>query len=277
MVDTNLQNRAGKNTRVNPSLLYGADKGSGELMKIAANQDNVLVAGRKGIVRVFGTVPNCCVGRLYNRNGDGVTPVDFDLLFIDPQGNEVVYASGSIGDGNDVPVAGPNCLRCSPFALVEDEQIVLRVTGGDPSLADGVTFIPLPTQDGVTLVAPRSYITDTSRTIIAQPPTGKIWQMPMTQLYPCGASVLGFNFDGINAHDFDCYLVNGATSDEVLLSAADNVPAAGVDNLFTDMISSHMIPFPYRLEVEAVDANPFDAAFLITSFFVEFDLPKDIT
>jgi len=276
MVDQNLQNRAGKNTRVNPSLLYGADKGSGELMKIAANQDNVLSEGQRGKVRIVGAIPNCSLGRLYNRNGDGVA-VDYDLLFIDPQGNEVVYASGSVNNGNDVPVAGPNCIRCSPFALIEDEQLVLRVTGGDPSLADGVTFIPLPTHDGVTLVAPRSYISDTTRTIIAQPPTGKIWQMPMTQLYPCGASIQGWNFDAVNPHDFDCYLVNSATSDEVLLSASDSVATASVENLFSDMISSHMIPYPYRLEVEAVDANPFDAAFLITSFFVEFDLPKDIT
>lgn len=279
MPDPALQKRTGKNTGPSPVFLYPGNKGSGDISKVIANQDNVLVAGLRDAVRISGVVPCCFYGALFNRNGLGVGPgdVSFDVVFIDAQGNEIVYQSGTVIDGGSpFGICTPNCACCGPFGLVEGEKIVLRITGGNPSAGDGVVFVPMATQDSVTAISPRAYVTGRGRVVVAQPPPGKIWQMPIAQVYPCGAACIGINFDAVNLHSFNCYLVNGQTGDEVLLSAGDNVAANSIANLFSDIVSSHMFPYPYRLEVQSVDANPFAAPFLIASFFIEFDLPKDL-
>lgn len=290
MPDPALQKRGGNNAGPGPVLFYDGDKATADIVKVLANQDNLLAEGVEGKVRVCAVAACLCLGQLFNRNGDGVTPVDCDVVFIDAQGNEIIYQTGisifGVEPGppwpNNAWITTPNS-ACGVFSLIKGEKIVLRVTGGNPALGDGVYYVPLAIHEAHTARAPRTYITNQNRTVIAEPPPGKLWQMPITTIYPCGAGIVGINFDAVNAKIFDCYLVNGETGVEVKLSAADPVPPSvplppppNTGNLFSDIVASHMIPHPYRLEVEEISGNPFAGPLLISSLFIEFDLPKEL-
>jgi len=277
MVDQNLQNRGGNNAGPGPIMFFDGMKGAANLLKIVSGQDNVLIEGQANTVRVTG-ITDLFIGLIFNRTGDAGTDLIGDVIFIDAQGNELILVDDlTIADDNAGFVPSLND-AWGPFGLQEDEKIVFRLDAAstNPAQGQGVYFLPLTTNDSDTARAARAYITDQTRTIIAQPPAGKVWQMPITTAYPCGASILAINFDTVNAKAFDCYLVNGDTGDEVLLSDADAAAAEDVSNIFSDVISSHMVPYPYRLEVEEVSGNPFAEALLIASLFIEFDLPKDL-
>jgi len=277
MVDNALKVRGGNNTSPNPITLFDVEKGAGEILKMQAGADNVVCEGLANKVRLLGVqgaVPFfATVGKLYNRNGDAITPITWTAHYIDAQGREIQIGTGVVADGNsdDIPTPNP---ACASFGLLENESVVVRITGGDPSLGQGVLFVPVAIHDAFNAISQRTPITQANtRVVVAQPPPGKSWQMPVSSSYPCGAAALGINFDA-GAHAFDCYISDDQGND-VQIASADNVPATTIANIFSDTFGSHMFPYPYRLEVEVDAANPI-TNLVVATLFAEFDLPKDL-
>jgi hypothetical protein len=283
--DHPLQSRGGKNTSPGPLTLFDGVKGAGKIVKLAARGDNVLVEGLKDRIRIVGIVAAFDLGSLLNRNGLGPAPVgdvSYTYHFIDAHGNEIEIPDSSgnvVEDGNDdldnqVPTPNPTC---AVFGFLENEKLVLRVTGGNPDLSAvtegyGVYYVPTSIHDAENAICERIRIMNTYRTVIAAPPPGKTWQMPATSSYPCGASMLVMNFDP-DPHTFDCFLVD-SQGNELLVSNGDTIAAESIGNIFTDAQTSHMFPYPYRLEVRVTDTNPIGHLYVAT-LFAEFDLPKD--
>jgi len=276
MVDDALKVRGGNNTSPNPITLFDTEKGSGEIIAMQAGVDNVICEGLANKVRLMGVQGSgfgtTVLGKLYNRNGD-IVDITYTTHYIDAQDREIQIGNGSIGDGNSDEIYPPNPV-CAAFGLLEDESIVIRITGGDPSLGQGVLFVPAGVHDAFNAISQRIPITQANtRVVIAQPPPGKSWQMPVSGSYPCGAAALGINFDGV-LHAFDCY-VSDDQGNDVLLANGDTVGAGLIENIFSDTFNSHMFPYPYRLSVEVTDANPI-TNLVVATLFAEFDLPKDL-
>jgi len=268
--DNPLQKRAGKNTSPGPVVLFEGVKGAGEIVPIKSGGQHTVLEGLKDKIRLAGVVAFQTIGSLYNRCG---VDIGYDVIFIDANGNEITLATVALlSDGSFDQIPSPNP-ACAVFGFVEGEKVVIRITSGDPSGNDGLLFIPVSIHDARNAICERIPIVNGGRTVIAQPPVGKTWQMPATSSYPCGASILAFNYDS-DPHTFNCY-VSDDQGNRVLMSNTDSVGANSVGNIFLDTIESHMFPYPYRLEVQPNDGNPIGKLYIAT-LFAEFDLPKDL-
>jgi len=224
--------------------------------------NRVLVEGAEDEIRIVCNVGEAVnVGAIHNKGSD---PVEYKILYIDTHGNELALADGVLGKDESANVPSPNPASAT-FGLVANEKIILQTE------KDDLVFTPDKIHVDKSCVSPRVRI-GPGRTVVAAPPPGKMWQVPVTSFYPCGASFVLFNNDPVD-HTVDCLLV-GEDGNEVVLTAEDHVPAKSVGNIFSDTFFSHMFPHPYRLEVQITDNYSVENVY-VASLFAEFDLPNE--
>jgi hypothetical protein len=231
------------------------------MVNLKAFVDNVLVEGIGGKTQVvcdIGKVSN--IGVIHNRSG---TSISYAIFYIDGHGNEIELSHNTIPNKSAIPVLSPNPATAT-YGFVTGEKIVLRIIDGDPG--DGMTFLPSLITSGENIISPRIHVKK-GRTVIAKIPQGKIWQVPVTEFYPCGASFVAINNDP-HEHILDCFLVEN--DNNILLSSKDRVAAKSLGNIFSDTFSSHAYIYPCRLEVQTIDDNPF-VNLWVACLFAEFD------
>jgi len=223
---------------------------------------SILVEGAPDEVRVVCfSEDHSVIGFL--KNGT-IAPVKYEIVYFD-SGGPVVMDKHTLPPGEQVGVQSPNPATAS-FGFVDGERVVLRVLDGLLKSGDGLTFEETPVYVGDNIISQRVNV-GPGRTVLAAPPEGKMWQVPVTSFYPCGASFVAIN-RGDEDVVVDCYVVSGDS--EVLLTAGDRVEAGKIDNIFSDTFFTHMYPYPARLEVEVVEGNPVNL--LVACLFSEFDM-----
>jgi hypothetical protein len=226
--------------------------------------------------------------RMLFNQGSGMTPVlgsvaglvdavAGDAILVDAQGNET--AIGAIVSAVGVLMPATATVLNTFLALTEGEYVIYRPAA--PVAGNGVFLGAWVDTD---LVSARASVDATLR-VIAQPPPGKTWSLPimlpaMANPYDCLAF---YNFDVAAGHSVDLFLNDGTNDMSIEVALAVPIAVAGPPVVAGEGISgaaggvagtrSLIIPDGYSLKAIVTDP-PVDAEITFKAPFAEYNTAK---